>query len=150
MQCKPCRKSRCPICDNLSDKDNIIKSVIVSATGEKLDIKGKLTCSSTNVVYCITCKRGGRTCPEFPQYIGETKNTLKERMCGHRGTIIQPGQQNTSAPVGCHFRSNGHSLSDLEIVPIEKVIGDDMTRKVRQSFYIKKFMSVTNGLNVRS
>ena len=70
-------------------------------------------------------------------------------MRGHRGTIIQPAQENNSAPVGCHFRSNGHAVCDLEITPIEHVTCDDLTRKVRESFYIQKFNTVLDGLNIK-
>lgn len=147
---RPCKKDKCPVCDQLRNNASVIRSVTVSATGEEIQVKGRLTCSSQNVIYCITCKRGGRACPNFPQYIGETKNSLRERMRGHRGTVIQPGQENTSAPVGQHFRSTSHSICDLEIIPIEQIRQDDMTRKVRESYFIKKFRSVTNGLNIKA
>ena len=148
---KPCGQARCPICDQLSecDKRRLIKSVKCSTTGEEIVIKGELTCSTSSVIYCITCLRGGRLCPSFPQYIGETKRSLKERMRGHRGSIIQPSQENCSAPKGIHFKSPGHSISDLRIIPIEHVKDGDLRRKVRESFYIQKFDTVYNGLNIR-
>ena len=147
---KPCRKANCPVCDQLKVKGKAIKSVCISSTQEEFQIKSKLTCSSSNVVYCITCRRGGRLCPAHPQYIGETGKEAKERFRGHRGTITQPSQANTTAPVGVHFRSNGHSLCDLEFIPIEKVHGDNMTRKVREHFLINKFDSVNKGLNIKN
>ena len=72
--------------------------------GEEVKVKGRLTCTSTNVVYCITCRRGGRICPTHPQYIGETGKQVKERARGHRGTVTQQCQENTTAPVGINFR----------------------------------------------
>ena len=39
-------------------------SITCQATGEVIDIKDRLTCSSTNIIYCITCRRGDRTCPK--------------------------------------------------------------------------------------
>ena len=147
---KPCRKSNCPVCDQLRVKSKVIKSVNISSTQEEFQIKSKLSCSSSNVIYCITCRRGGRLCPAHPQYIGETGKEVRERFRGHRGTITQPSQANTAAPVGIHFRSNGHSLCDLDFIPIEKIYGDNMTRKVRESFLIKKFDSVSKGLNIRN
>ena len=146
---KPCGDSKCPVCDQLKDKNTIVRTVRCSATGEEVGLKTRLTCSSRNLIYCITCRRGGRTCPTHPQYIGETGKELKERLRGHRGTIIQYSQADTSAPVGVHFRSQGHSICDLEIIPIEKVSGDNMTRKVRESFFIKKFDTVDKGLNLK-
>ena len=67
----------------------VVTSVKCSATGKEVKVKGRLTCTSTNVVYCITCRRGGRICPTHPQYIGETGKQVKERARGHRGTVTQ-------------------------------------------------------------
>ncbi|XP_067839003.1 membrane protein FAM174A-like isoform X2 [Heptranchias perlo] len=43
-------------------------------------------------------------------YIGETMQTLRQRMNGHRATIAR---QEGSLPVGEHFSSQGHSATDL-------------------------------------
>ena len=146
---KPCRDRNCPVCDHLEVKDRVIKTVKCSSTGEVLEMKSSMTCTTTNLVYCITCKRGGRVCPTHPQYIGETSKSLRERLRGHRGTVVQPSQVNTSAPVGLHFRQSNHSVCDLEIVPIERNRRDNITRKVRESFFIKKYDTVENGLNIK-
>lgn len=145
---KPCRQSKCPVCDLLKDKSPVT-SVTCSATGELIKVSGRLTCTSSNLIYCITCRRGGRLCPTHPQYIGETGKQLRERARGHRGTVVQPGQQDTTTPVGVHFRGPGHGICDLEIIPIEKVRQDVLTRKVRESYHIGVFDSVTRGLNLR-
>ena len=115
---KPCGQSKCPVCDQLKVKNKVISSITCSTTGEEIGIKTRLTCISKNLVYCITCTRGGRVCPTHPQYIGETKKELKERLRGHRGTITQECQENTTAPVGVHFRSQGHSICDLSLIHI--------------------------------
>ena len=79
-------------------------------------------------------------CPAHHQYIGETGKELKERTRGHKGTVVQQCHVNTTAPVGVHFRSQGHSVCDLEIIPIEKIRQDNpLVRKVRESFYMDKF-----------
>ena len=96
---KPCRKSKCPVCDQLEDKGKIVKSVQSYATAEEVAIRGNLTCTSTNVIYCITCRKGRPSCPTHPQYIGETGKSLVERFRGHRGTVVQKGQDQTTAPV---------------------------------------------------
>ena len=81
---------------------NSVEEVIISATGEKMRIKDKLTFSSSNIIYMITCRRGGRVCPSHPQYIGETGKEA-ERLRGHRGISTQLGQENTQVPIGVHF-----------------------------------------------
>ena len=121
------------------------------ATGEEIAIRGNLTCTSTNVVYCITCRKGGPSCPTHPQYIDKTGKSLVERFRGHRGTVVQKGQDQTTAPVGVHFRQPGHSIHDLEMIPIEKVRKEDsLLSKTRESYYIERFDTVNKGLNKKS
>ena len=132
---KPCNKSRCPVCEQMGK--NIVEEMIISATGEKIRIKDKLTCSSLNIIYIITCRRGGQVCPPRSQYIGETGMEAEERLRGDRGTITQLGQENTEDPVGVHFRAPGHSYADLFFIPIEKIrSSDSIVRKVRETYYI--------------
>ena len=86
---KPCNKSRSLVCEQMGK--NTVEEVIISATGEKMRIKDKLTCSSSKIIYM----RGGRVCPSHPQYIGEKGKEPKERLRGLRGPITQIGQENT-------------------------------------------------------
>ena len=145
----PCRKPRCPVCEPMQDK-RTVTSVQCTATGSDFAISSNITCSSKNVVYCISCTRGGRVCPDHPQYIGETGQEVKERLRQHRGTIVQPGQSDTTAPVGVHFRLPGHTVCDLRLVPIEKIHSKDtLVRKVRETFLINKFSTVSKGLNIK-
>ena len=49
---------------------------------------------------------------------------------------------------GEHFNSPGHSLSDLSIVVLEKVRStDDLYRKEREKYFIRKFNTFYQGLN---
>ena len=142
---------KCPVCDQLGDKRKVVKTIQSYATGEEVEIRGNLTCRSTNVIYCITCRKGGPSCPAHPQYIGETGKSLVEWFRGHRGTVAQKGQDQTTASVGVHFRQPGHSIHDLEMVPIEKVRKEDcLLRKTRESYYIGRFNTVNKGLNKKS
>ena len=53
-----------------------------------------------------------------------------------------------SQATGKHFNSPGHSLSDLTIVILEKVrSSDDMYRKEREKYFIRKFNTYYKGLN---
>ena len=145
----PCRRSGCPLCEQMEDER--VSEVKISTTGERRRIKDKLTCSSTNIIYMITCRRGGKVCPSHPQYVGETGKKAKERLRGHRGTITQLGQENTQAPVGVHFRTPGHSYADLSFLPIEQVRSRYcMVRKIRESFYIQQFDTVRTGMNKKN
>ena len=63
----------CRYCPKLNT-DGHIK---VSVTGKKYRRRHNVSCNSNNLVYCITCTRCGK------QYVGQTKNSLKQRFQGH-------------------------------------------------------------------
>ena len=49
-----------------------------------------------------------------------------------------------------HFRLPGHSVCDLQLIPIEKIKSKDtLVRKVREKYLINKFDSAYNGLNIK-
>ena len=51
------------------------------STGAHHKIQGHITCTTSNMIYLISCRICGI------QYIGETKNSLKKWFCGHRSTV---------------------------------------------------------------
>ena len=70
----------------------------------------------------------------------------------------QPGQSNTSKSVGVHFRSAGHSHSDMRVLPIEKVRSSDpFVLEARERYWIQKYQSVKDqavdvvehGMNIK-
>ena len=97
------------------------RAITVSSTGEDLLIQGRMTCKSSNLLYMITCEKGGPTCPSKDQHVGETGQTGEERFSEHRNTVVQDYHQGTTKPVGAHFQGPGHSVSDLRFTPIEKI-----------------------------
>ena len=124
---------------------NFCKQIISSTTGESFPITSSLSCVSENVIYCLTCTKGNRNCKEKPQYIGETGRRICDRFQEHRGTITNLSQRTTTKPVGEHFHLPGHSIKDIQIIPIEKVRSDDpWIRKAREQFYIRKFDTSLN------
>ena len=50
-------------------------------TGAHHKIRGHITCTTSNIIYLISCRICGI------QYIGETKNSLKKRFYGHKSTV---------------------------------------------------------------
>ena len=103
-------------------------------------VHGTYSCNSANVVYLIRCKKG---CPEA-WYIGETMQTLRQRMNEHRSTITR---QNSSLPVGEHFSSHGHSASDLRVNVLQGGLRDTRQRRVAEQRLIAKFRTHEDGLN---
>ena len=79
-----CGDSRCGVCS----RDNYIYLEIGSTkyfkNGKKFTVNANMTCKSENVIYCITCVN----CKE--NYIGQTGNSVCERVRIHKQQIRQP------------------------------------------------------------
>ena len=61
----------------------------------------------------IQCKRRKK------QYIDETKCTLHERFKEHRQAANNPLHANATAAIPSHFNQPGHSITDMELIPLE-------------------------------
>ena len=81
------------------------------------------------------------------QGIIDTGKTAEERFVGHRNSIVQACQAATSLPVGEHFRSAGHSVTDFVFTPVEKISGGVFVRKAREKRLINKLNLIDSGLN---
>ena len=142
-------RAACRLCPftNIS-QGTILKTVKISSTGEELNIKGNLSCTSSNLIYICSCSKGDRTCPYKPQYCGETGKTAEERFVGHRNSIVQACQEQTNLPVGQHFRDVGHSVSDLVFTPVEKIFSKNVfVRRARERLLINNLNLISEGLN---
>ena len=80
---------------------------IASVTGKKYRTQHNVSCTSNNLVYCISCIRCRK------QYVGRTKNSLKQRFQGHFYQIAHDAEK---TEVSRHFNRNGHhGMGDVEI-----------------------------------
>src|SRR5215469_1135090 len=102
-----------------------------------------LSCSSSNIIYLITCKR----CKL--QYVGEILQTLKKRMNGHRSGI----KSKVDNILYNHFQGPCR-LDDISVQPIEAFGGKghkesvSKQRKFRENFWIKELRTTyPYGLN---
>ena len=104
-------------------------TIPITSTNSTFTIKHRLTCKSSNVIYCITCKK----CHD--QYIGETEQELHSRQRGHLSDI----RLNVSGlPYVDHFQICG--IENYTITAVEKVRRNDVdTRRSREKFYKKHF-----------
>ena len=134
----PCRQG-CPVCwhcvTTTTHQDK--------RTNRQWSINASINCKTTNVIYKIMCN----VCPaEFPGYGGETGRTLGDRIKEHRGYIRQ---KRLNTPTGEHFNLPGHSIADMRVVGIERVLpkNNDMLRKTREAFWINQYELTTFGLN---
>ena len=91
-------------------------------------------CQISNVIYELHCKK------DSLPYIGETSKTAETRFVGHLNTILQECHENTNTPVGQHFRLPGHSHTDIQVTPFEKVkTRIPFVRKAREAYLIDKY-----------
>ena len=58
-------------------------------------------------------------------YHHTARTVLKDRLREDRGTIIQPGQLNTTKPVGVYFGQQGHDYTNLRMIPLEQIRSRD-------------------------
>ena len=99
----PCPTYNCRYCSHL----NKTGSITSSTTGRKYKCKHNVTCRSSNVIYCLTCK----VCSK--QYVGQTKRKLMRRLYEHLRNI---GNKNTEDPVGRHWTLPDHTgPKDVEV-----------------------------------
>ena len=143
-----CMQPNCRLCPYTGLRPGeVVRSIKISHTGEEVQIKGELTCQSSNMLYMLWCGKEDRTCPTRDQYCGETKKSGEDRFIGHKNNIINNSERGAALPVGEHFRREGHSVSDLVFCPFEQIYGGDFVRKSREKMYINKYQLIDNGLN---
>ena len=147
---KRCNKSGCKLCPftGRAISNTLVKSVKVSNTGEDYMIRGRLTCGTSNILYLLTCVKSDRMCPNNPQYAGETGQEAVKRFTEHHATVTMQCHQQTTTPVGQHFRLPGHSVSDCVFVPVEKIWSNNVfVRKARERRMINQLGLIEHGLN---
>ena len=86
------------------------------------------------------------------QYKGETKPTLHECFKKHRQTANNPLHANVTAAVPLHFNQHGHSIADMELIPLELQPTLSMSRrKAREAYLIDRDKTLSpDGLNRRN
>ena len=71
--------------------------------------------------------------------IGETKGTLCERFKEHRQATNNPLHANATAAVPSHFNQPGHSISAMDLIPLELQHTLSMARlKAREAYLIDR------------
>ena len=125
----------CSICPYVKQQ----KSIKASKTNVTVQLSRSHTCNDKNIVYIIECKK----CKQ--EYIGETKNTLRERMLEHLGYVRR---EEIDKATGHHFNLPGHNMSDMSISVLERITSyDPQYRKTRESYRIEQFDLLRNGIN---
>ena len=141
---KPCQKygKQCPICPYTFGPMSAITGL---SSGYKHHITDDVTCQDKNILYYWRCTK--KNCKMYPkcEYIGKTIQSFQRRFSDHRD-YIKRGI--LTEPSGEHFSKDGHNVSHLKGLILEKVKNKDpYILKSREHMYIKKFDTFKNGLN---
>ena len=119
-----CDSPSCRYCTRIN-KTGKIKS---HSTSKPHNAMRNVNCHSNNLIYCITCKKCAR------QYVGQTKNTLRQRFVAHFYLI---GHKKTEHEVSRHFNAHDHrGIHDVEIHVLE-FIKNDAQRPETKSLLLK-------------
>ena len=129
-----CKSPKCHLCPNINTN-----STITGPNGVPIKISGNFSCDSSNIIYAISCN----LCPKAI-YIGETSNSIRQRMNGYRSDI----KHNRNKPVAEHFNKLDHTLDNLKLTIIKEVKGKTkQQREVEEQKIIFKLDCVNQDLN---
>ena len=139
-----CKKLFCDKCAKIDTTGEITCNV----TGKKFVTKTNVTCESSNVIYCLECKRCNL------QYVGKTENPIKERLGSHL-SAIKRNVGETDVP--WHFNQKGHEkMSDVKLYIVEFVGRHPKSDEGRrllglvEFFWIEKLHTHTpHGMNTK-
>ena len=80
----------------------------INTPGEPLTIRQRFSCTTSNLVYIITC----RACTL--SYVGETGRRLGDRFCEHLRSV----SKKADLPVAKHFSSPGRTTDDMMVAVV--------------------------------
>ncbi len=131
----PCGVAQCKTCKFIDS------STVISAPKSTYNIQHNFTCTSTHLIYCISCSRCGML------YIGETGRQLRTRFGEHRRAV---SANDANQPVARHFNSGSHCISDMKIRALCPISGSNDSRKRQEMRLISKLGTVHPlGINER-
>ena len=125
-----CAHSRCKTCLF------ILNTSKISGPKRSVKITDRFTCTSANVIYCITCT----LCNKL--YIGETGRRLGDRFHEHLRDV-EKNDKDASKPVARHFNLPNHSKKHMAICGLSLQLGTTESRKNLE----QKFMFQIGTLN---
>ena len=114
-------------------------------SGPKRSIKitDHFTCTSANVIYCITCA----LCKKL--YIGETGRRLGDRFREHLRDV-EKDDKNASKPVARHFNLPNHSMQHMTVCGLSLHQGNTESRKTLEQKFIFEIGTLNpDGINER-
>ena len=132
-----CARSRCKTCPFVQNADKI------SGPKRSVKITDRFTCTSANVIYCITCT----LCKKL--YIGETGRRLGDRFREHLRDV-EKDDKDASKPVARHFNLPNHSKEHMSICGLSLHQGTTDSRKNLEQRFIFQIGTLNpHGINER-
>ena len=130
-----CARSRCKTCPFVQNTDKI------SGPKRSVKISDRFTCTSANVIYCITCT----LCKK--RYIGETGRRLGDRFREHLRDVEKDGKD-ASKPVARHFNLPNHSKEHMSVCGLSLHQGTTDSRKNLEQRFIFQIGTLNpHGIN---
>ena len=132
-----CARSRCKTCPFIHNVEKI--------SGPKRSIKiiDHFTCTSANVIYCITCTYCNKL------YIGETGRRLGDRFREHLRDV-ERNDKDASKPVARHFNLPYHSKQHMAVCGLSLHLGSSESRKTLEHKFIFQIGTLNpHGINER-
>ena len=128
----PCGVGQCKTCKFLDS------STTISAPKCVYHIKHHFTCTSSHLIYCLSCSRCGML------YIGKTGRCLRTRFGEHRRSVTS---SDANQPVARHFNNGSHCVSDMKIRALCPISGSNDSRKRHEMRLISK-LGIVHPLGV--
>ena len=132
---------KCDLCNNFAKDSPKFSS---SSTGRSYDIKQNISCTTSNLIYLITCKRCSL------QYVGSTSNEFKVRFRNHKSAMKT---NKKTCETAIHFNASKHAFEDFEFIGIERIEARDNVDRIlltREAFWSAQLCTLApHGLNKR-
>ena len=115
----------------------------LSGPKRSIKITDHFSCTSANVIYCITCTLRKKL------YIGETGRRLGDRFREHLRDV-EKDDKNASKPVARHFNLPNHSKQHMSVCGLSLHQGSTETRKTLEQKFIFQIGTLNpRGINER-
>ena len=132
-----CARSRCKTCPFIHNVEKI------SGPKRSIKITDHFTCTSANVIYCITCTYCNKL------YIGETGRRLGDRF-RERLRDVERNDKDASKPVARHFNLPYHSKQHMAVCGLSLHLGSSESRKTLEQKFIFQIGTLNpHGINER-
>ena len=125
--------------------NNTFRKIIEKISGPKRSIKitDHFTCTSANVIYCITCTYCNKL------YIGETGRRLGDRFREHLRDV-ERNDKDASKPVARHLNLPNHSKQHMAVCGHSLHLGSsECCKKLEQKFIFQIGTLNPHGINER-